>query len=192
MSDYLYLYPVPELGWMYTTKCSSHMVELFNISLLKGYIMRTMDLTPLLRTSIGFDHINRLLDNALGHSEPTYPPYNIEKISDDDYRITVALAGFAEEDLDVTVNEGVLIISANTANDKEEDDEDRYLHRGIAKRSFERRFRLAETIRVIGAGLVNGLLTVDLQREVPEHLKPRKITITSGQKKSPALDDKAA
>ena len=152
--------------------------------------MRTMDLTPLLRTSIGFDHINRLLDNALGHNEPTYPPYNIEKISDDDYRITVALAGFAEADLDVTINEGVLIISANTGNDKEEDDS-RYLHRGIAKRSFERRFRLAETIRVISAGLENGLLTVDLQREVPEHLKPRKITITSGQKKSKALDNEA-
>lgn len=152
--------------------------------------MRTMDLTPLLRTSIGFDHINRLLDNALGHNEPTYPPYNIEKISEDDYRITVALAGFSEEDLDVTINEGVLIISANTASDKDEDD-NRYLHRGIAKRSFERRFRLAETIRVIGAGLENGLLTVDLQREVPEHLKPRKITITNGQKKSKVLDDKA-
>jgi len=154
--------------------------------------MRTMDLTPLLRTSIGFDHINHLLDNALGKNETPYPPYNIEKISEDDYRITVALAGFSENDLDVTITEGVLIISANNASGKEEENSDRYLHRGIAKRSFERRFRLAETIRVIGAGLENGLLTIDLQREVPEHLKPRKININGGQKKPKAINDEAA
>ncbi len=143
--------------------------------------MRSLDLSPLLRSSVGFDHINRLLDNALGSNEATYPPYNIEKISDDDYRITVALAGFSEDDLDVTINEGVLIISANSTQETS-DDEDRFLHRGIAKRSFERRFRLAETIRVIEAGLENGLLTIDLQREVPEHLKPRKININVGKK----------
>lgn len=154
--------------------------------------MRTMDLTPLLRTSIGFDHINRLLDNALGNNEVAYPPYNIEKVSEDDYRITIALAGFSEDDLDVTINEGVLIISASNTSDKEEADDSRFLHRGIAKRSFERRFRLADTIRVMGAALENGLLTIDLQREVPEHLKPRKINISGGQKKTKVIDGKAA
>jgi len=155
--------------------------------------MRTMDLTPLLRSSIGFDHINRLLDTALTNNEPSYPPYNIEKISEDDYRITVALAGFSEDDLDVTINEGVLIISARNTQEKEEESDDgRYLHRGIAQRSFERRFRLAETIRVIGAALENGLLTIDLQREVPEHLKPRKININGNSKKPKVINDKAA
>ncbi|PHZ86192.1 Hsp20 family protein [Paremcibacter congregatus] len=156
--------------------------------------MRSMDLTPLLRSSIGFDHINRLLDNALASNEATYPPYNIEKLSEDDYRITVALAGFAEEDLDVSISDGVLIVSANNNQDQTEEAEDRYLHRGIAKRSFERRFRLAETIRVMGATLENGLLTIDLQREVPEHLKPRKIKISSGDtsKKAKIVDHKAA
>ena len=155
--------------------------------------MRTLDLTPLLRSSIGFDHINRLLDNSLGSNEASYPPYNIEKVSEDDYRITIALAGFSEDDLDVTINEGVLIVSARNNAEKEEDDDDsRFLHRGIAQRSFERRFRLAETIRVIDAALENGLLTIDLQREVPEHLKPRKINITSGKKKQKVINDKAA
>ncbi len=154
--------------------------------------MRTLDLTPLLRSSIGFDHINRLLDNSLGSNEASYPPYNIEKVSEDDYRITIALAGFSEDDLDVTINEGVLIVSAKNNNDKEEEDDSRFLHRGIAQRSFERRFRLAETIRVIDAALENGLLTIDLRREVPEHLKPRKINITRGKKKPKVIDDKAA
>jgi len=145
--------------------------------------MRTMDLTPLLRSSIGFDHINRLLDTSLGSNEASYPPYNIEKINEDDYRITIALAGFSEGDLDVVINEGVLIVSAkNNAEKEEEEDDSRFLHRGIAKRSFERRFRLAETIRVIDAELENGLLTIDLQREVPEHLKPRKIAIKNSKK----------
>ncbi len=144
--------------------------------------MRTMDLTPLLRSSIGFDHINRLLDTSLGSNEASYPPYNIEKVSEDDYRITIALAGFSEDDLDVAINEGVLIVSAKNNAEKEDEDDGRFLHRGIAKRSFERRFRLAETIRVMDAELKNGLLTIDLQREVPEHLKPRKIAINNAKK----------
>lgn len=158
--------------------------------------MRAMDLTPLLRSSIGFDHINRLLDTALGSNEPSYPPYNIEKISEDEYRITIALAGFSEDDLDVAIQEGVLVVSAKNKPAKEEDeDTSRYLYRGIAKRSFERRFRLAETIRVIGADLENGLLIIDLQREVPEHLKPRKINISTGhtgQNKPKLVNDKVA
>jgi len=154
--------------------------------------MRTMDLTPLLRSSIGFDHINRLLDNTLGSNEAAYPPYNIEKISEDDYKITIALAGFSKDDLDVTIDNSVLVISASSLQEKEDDVPDRYLHRGIAKRSFERRFRLAETIRVIGADLENGLLTIDLHREIPEHLKPRKIDISSKDKKTSALKSHVA
>ena len=168
------------------------MVEPIKISLLKGYNMRTMDLTPLLRTSIGFDHINRLLDNSLGTKESAYPPYNIEKISEDDYKITIALAGFSEDELDVTIDDAVLIVSASSKQDNEESNDDRYLHRGIAKRSFDRRFRLADTIRVIGAGLENGLLTIDLHREIPEHLKPRKINISTDQGKAKVIDNKAA
>lgn len=154
--------------------------------------MRSLDLTPLLRSSVGFDHINRLLDNALGHNEPSYPPYNIEKISEDDYRITIALAGFSEDDLDVSINEGVLVVSANSQDKEESEDDGRFIYRGIARRSFERRFRLADTIRVNNASLEHGLLTIDLEREVPEHLKPRKININSDTKKTKSIDDKAA
>jgi len=154
--------------------------------------MRTMDLTPLLRSSIGFDHINRLLDTSLGSNEASYPPYNIEKISEDNYRITVALAGFSQEELDVSINEGVLIVAAKNNPEKEEVDDNRFLHRGIANRAFERRFRLAESIRVIDAELENGLLTIDLQREIPEHLKPRKINISGGKKNIRTIKDKTA
>lgn len=154
--------------------------------------MRSLDLTPLLRSSVGFDHINRLLDNSLTSNEATYPPYNIEKISEDDYRITVALAGFSEADLDVSINEGVLIVSANSPDKEEEHSESQFLHRGIARRSFERRFRLADTIRVVGATLEHGLLTIDLHREVPEHLKPRKINIRGGESKPRAVKDSSS
>lgn len=154
--------------------------------------MRSMDLSPLLRSSIGFDHINRLLDNALASNEATYPPYNIEKMSEDDYKITIALAGFSEEDLEVSISDGVLIVAAKTAQDGSQEDQDRFLHRGIAKRSFERRFRLAETIRVTAANLENGLLTIALHREIPEHLKPRRIEISTTSKKIKVVDEKAA
>lgn len=138
----------------------------------------TMDLSPLLRSTIGFDQINRLFESALrGEGEPSYPPYNIEKVDEDSYRIAMAIAGFTEEDLDITLQDGVLIISGR-AGDDEDEKQRNYLYRGIARRAFERRFRLAETIKVLGASFENGLLNIDLRREVPEHMKPQKIQIT--------------
>lgn len=136
----------------------------------------TYDLTPLFRSSIGFDRMSRLMDAAsrLDAKAPGYPPYNIEKTGDDAYRITMAVAGFAEDDLDVTVKESSLVISGKAAPEAETS---AYLHRGIGRRAFERRFELADHIRIGGASLVNGLLHVELVREVPEAMKPRTITI---------------
>ncbi len=141
--------------------------------------MRALDLSPLLKSTIGFDQMNRIFENAIGNGDVSYPPYNIEKIDQDDYRITMALAGFNEADLNIELDNGVLTISAEGAD--EEADTERYLHRGIAKRAFTRQFRLADTIKVLGAHFENGLLMIDLQREIPEHLKPRQIKINNGQ-----------
>jgi len=138
--------------------------------------MREFDLTPLFRSAIGFDRLPSLIDTALrtSVSAETYPPYNIEKVSDDAYRVTLAVAGFAESDLGVEVRDGTLIVKGEKA---EAGNGTTYLHRGIAGRAFERRFQLAEHVQVSGASLVNGLLTIDLVREVPEALKPRRIEI---------------
>ena len=152
--------------------------------------MRTLDLSPLLKSTIGFDQMNRIFENAVGNKDISYPPYNIEKISEDDYRITMALAGFSEEDLNIELDNGVLAISADGS--EEEVDEDRFLHRGIAKRAFQRHFRLADTIKVLGAQFKNGLLMIDLQREIPEHLKPRKIEINKTAKVKKIADNDAA
>lgn len=140
--------------------------------------MRTFDLSPLFRSTVGFDHLSRMLDAAQRLDDTTfaYPPYNIEKLSDDDYRITMAVAGFGEGDLDLTVHDHTLIITGKSSRD---DSNTQYLHRGIAGRPFERRFELADFIRVEGASLVNGLLHVELKREVPEQMKPRSIKIGS-------------
>jgi len=144
-----------------------------------GLDMRSFDLTPLMRSSVGFDHLSRLVDSALSNDGATaYPPYNIEKISDDDYQITMAVAGFAPDELDVTVQEGTLIISGRAGDEGEER---KFLHRGIAKRAFERRYELADTIQVGHAKFENGLLQVDLKRVIPEHKKPRSIKIRSGE-----------
>lgn len=153
--------------------------------------MRSIDLTPLMRSTIGFDQINRLFDTA-GRGETAelaYPPYNIEKSGEDHYRISMALAGFTESDLDVSLQDGVLSISGK-AQDQQEDEGRNFLYRGIAQRAFERRFRLADTIRVTGASFENGMLHVDLVREIPEHMKPRKIEI-SGSARSNAIEGKA-
>lgn len=137
--------------------------------------MRNYDLTPLMRSSVGFDHLSRLLDSALSaENGNSYPPYNIEKLSDDDYRITMAVAGFTPAELDVTLEDGTLTISGRTGDEEEERI---YLHRGIAARTFERRFQLAETIQVGDARFENGLLEVELKRVIPDHKKPRSITI---------------
>ncbi len=146
--------------------------------------MRAFDLSPLFRSTVGFDHLSRMLDAAqrLDDTAFSYPPYNIEKLSDDDYRITMAVAGFAEADLDITVHDHTLVISGKAHR---EDENAQYLHRGIAGRSFERRFQLADFIRVEGANLVNGLLHVALKREVPEQMKPRTIKIDSATPAAP-------
>ncbi len=155
--------------------------------------MRTFDLTPLFRTTIGFDRMARLLDSIASEQASTYPPYNIEKTGEDAYRITMAVAGFDEDDLEVTVHENQLVIAGRMKREEEEDGQDRrYLYRGIAERAFERRFNLADYIQVKGARLENGLLHVDLVREVPEEKKPRSIKISVPRGKTKSIERKAA
>jgi molecular chaperone IbpA len=138
-------------------------------------MMNTIDLTPLYRNSVGFDRLAALLDNAMrGDSVSAgYPPYNIEVLRDDHYAITIAVAGFSEEELDIQVEKGVLVIKGK----KSEDGERNFLYQGIANRAFERKFNLADYVEVRGAQLNNGLLTVSLVKEIPEAMKPRKIAI---------------
>ena len=159
--------------------------------------MRTFDLSPLFRSTVGFDRMYRLLDSALqsGESGQTYPPYNIATTGEDNYRVTMAVAGFTEDDLEVTQVENTLIVKGRSR--KDEEDGIRYLHRGIGARSFEHRFQLADHIHVTGAALKNGLLEINLVREVPEAMKPRTVAIqsaeaTKGGKKLEAVDVKAA
>jgi len=141
--------------------------------------MRNFDLAPLYRATVGFDQVADLMDRVLTSdvSQPTYPPYNIEKVGHDAWRISLAVAGFSEADLNLEVRENALLVSGR----KPEDDSDRtFLHRGIATRAFERRFHLADHVRVTGATHQDGMLHIDLVREVPEALKPRTIEIRKG------------
>ncbi len=140
--------------------------------------MRTFDLTPLHRASVGFDQIADLMDRLMADNvtAPTYPPYNIERTSDDAWRISIAVAGFADDDLSIEVRDRALIVTARKADDASEQ-ERRYLHRGIATRAFERRFHLADHVTVTEATQANGMLHIDLLREIPEALKPRRIAI---------------
>jgi len=142
--------------------------------------MDRFDFSPLFRSTIGFDRLTRLVDAAshVDNAALAYPPYNIEKTGEDAYRLTMAVAGFSPEEIDVTVHENSLLV---TGKAKSETENGRYLHRGIARRAFERRFSLADHIKVVGASLSNGMLHVDLAREVPEAMKPRKIAIGTGQ-----------
>ena len=146
--------------------------------------MRTVDFAPLLRSSIGFENLNRLVDFATRGDGEAYPPYNIEKTGEGAYRISIAVAGFRQDELDLTVQENVLIVTGRGADNDGEGRE--FLHRGIAKRAFERRFQLADTIKVTGAGYDSGLLSIELVREVPEHKKPRKIAI--GENAQPVIE----
>lgn len=151
--------------------------------------MRTFDLTPLYRSTIGFDRVFDLLDNV-GKAETTgYPPYNIERLAENEYRITLAVAGFAENEIDVELRENTLTVSGSRS-DAEEGRE--FLYQGIAGRSFERRFQLAEHVQVTGASLVNGLLNIELRREIPETMKPRKIAINGGARVKVLKDVDAA
>ncbi|MEO1313800.1 MAG: Hsp20 family protein [Pseudomonadota bacterium] len=148
--------------------------------------MRTYDFSPLYRSTVGFDRLAGMLDTVLSNevSTESYPPYNIEKTGDDSYRITVAVAGFTEDELTIEAKDGQLLISGKKAADQAEV---KYLHRGIAARAFERRFQLADHVRATSAATENGLLLVDLVREVPEALKPRRIEIGA----KPALEASA-
>ena len=137
--------------------------------------MRTFDFSPLFRSSVGFDRLAQLMDSARDDA-PTYPPYNIERTGEDQYRITMAVAGFAENDIEITAQENALSVVGKQPKDEAPKS---LLYRGIAGRPFQRRFELAEYIRVTGASLENGLLHIELVREVPEAVKPRKITINS-------------
>ncbi len=149
--------------------------------------MRSFDFAPLHRATVGFDQIADMMDRVLTNdSQPSYPPYNIEKLNDDSYRISIAVAGFADSDLTVEVKEKSLVVAGRKAEEKA----DRaYLHRGIATRAFERRFHLADHIRVTGAAHENGMLHIELQREVPEALKPRRIEIASAPVSQPDVVD---
>ncbi len=139
-------------------------------------MMRTsLDLSPLYRSAIGFDRMARLLDAAATDSKPSYPPYNVELVEENRYRISMAVAGFSQEELEITSEQNTLTVSGNQARNEERS----YLYQGIAERNFERKFQLDEHIRVIDARLENGLLHIELERELPEAMKPRKIAISA-------------
>lgn len=142
--------------------------------------MNTIDLSPLYRSSVGFDRLASLLDTALRADQvsSSYPPYDIEQLEENQYAITLAVAGFAESELSIQVENGVLAVSGRKAGEKTER---KYLHQGIAQRAFERKFSLADHVEVTNAKLSNGLLTISLVREIPEAMKPKSIPITSGR-----------
>jgi molecular chaperone IbpA len=154
----------------------------YPVSLEGGHPMRTFDLAPLYRSTVGFDRLFSLLDQGPGGDgpAPTYPPYNIEKTGESTYRISVAVAGFTEQDLSIEVKEQALTIRGEKVA-TEGAPKAEYLHQGIAARAFERRFQLADYVFVKGAVLQHGLLHVDLAREIPEAMKPRQIAISNGE-----------
>ena len=142
--------------------------------------MNSLDFSPLFRNAIGFDRVSRLIDSALTGTDQSagYPPYNIERTADDSYRLTMAVAGFGPEDISITQHENALLVTGRV---RQPDAQRQFLYRGIAGRAFERRFQLADFIKVGGAELANGLLHVDLVREVPEAMKPRQIKVASAR-----------
>ena len=154
--------------------------------------MTTFDLRPLFHSTVGFDRMMDMLDTAMtSQLKPTsYPPYNIIKLGEDTYKIVMAVAGFSSEDITVTVQENNLLIAGSTEKTEQEEAGVEYLHKGIAARSFEKSFRLADFIHVQGVGLENGLLTLHLQREIPEESKPRQIPINEKTSKPKMIDAK--
>jgi len=139
--------------------------------------MRGFDLTPYRRTTVGFDRLFDLIENSARlQNADNYPPYNIERVDEDRYRVTIAVAGFKADEIDITAQQNLLQVTGRKA-EVAEDDRNKYLHLGIANRSFERRFELADFVRVERADLSDGLLTIELVREVPDAMKPRKIAI---------------
>jgi molecular chaperone IbpA len=160
---------------------------------MEDTVMTTFDFSPLFRTSVGYDRLASLLNSA-NRLEPGtgFPPYNIQRAGEDHYRITMAVAGFSENELNITTENNRLVVTGEKP-EEQEGDENAYLYRGIATRSFERRFNLAEHVKVTGARLDNGLLHIELEREIPEAMKPRSIEIrASGKLLEGEAQDKAA
>ena len=141
--------------------------------------MRNYDFTPYRRSTVGFDRLFDFLENANRAEQDNYPPYDIERLSDDSYRITLAVAGFKRDEIDVVAHQNVLTITGRRSEDRNKDGN--FLHMGIANRAFERRFELADFVQVTGADLADGLLRIQLQREIPEAMKPRKVEIGGDQ-----------
>lgn len=141
--------------------------------------MARLDLTPLFRSSVGFDRVASMLDAASRAEQPSYPPYNIELVDEDQYRISMAVAGFSEPELNIESEHNTLTV---TGVKNEEGKQHHFLHQGIAARNFERKFQLADYVKVTGASMENGLLHIDLVREIPEAMKPRKISIGNNDK----------
>jgi molecular chaperone IbpA len=156
--------------------------------------MSGFDFSPLFRSTIGFDRMLRLVDTATRGDSASlgYPPYNIEKTGDDAYRLTMAVAGFSPSELDVTVHENTLLVTGKAQTEEENKNGNGYLHRGIARRAFERRFSLADHMTVTGANIDNGMLHVELVHEVPEAAKPRKIAIGTSAPVQPQVTEQKA
>jgi molecular chaperone IbpA len=176
-----------QASWLRTVRSghsAGHRMSLNN----GGYAMRTFDLAPLYRSTVGFDRLFSMLDGF--ESAPGYPPYNIERTGENDYRVTVAVAGFGENELTIEAKENTLTIKGNKQVKEEQTGE--VLYQGIAARAFERVFQLADHVQVKNASLENGLLHVDLVREIPEAKKPRQVPIGNGKAKAQVVETKAA
>jgi molecular chaperone IbpA len=155
--------------------------------------MRSFDLSPLFRYSVGFDRLDDLFETAFrGTQETSYPPYNIVKTGQDAYRITLAVAGFGEDELELVVKENLLTVRGSGKNGEAEQNAVTYLHRGIAQRAFEHRFQLADHVKVTGANLAHGLLDIELVRELPESARPQKIEIGRGKTEPKVIEGKGA
>jgi len=152
--------------------------------------MRGLDFSPYRRSTVGFDRLFDFLESAGRVEQDNYPPFDIEKLSDDQYRITLAVAGFRREDIDITALQNMLVITGRRANENRNKDGN-FLHVGIATRAFERRFELADFVRVTSADLADGLLTIELVREVPEAMKPRKVDIGGGASQPKTIENGA-
>jgi molecular chaperone IbpA len=163
----------------------------FKQSLNGGLTMRTYDLTPFYRSTVGFDRLFSLLDRATPDGSPGYPPYNIERTGDNSYRITVAVSGFAQAELSIVAKENTLTIKGEKTANENGKDKSELLYRGIAARAFERAFQLADFVVVKNASLENGLLHVDLVREIPEAKKPRNIPISTSAQSPQVVDGSA-
>jgi molecular chaperone IbpA len=152
--------------------------------------MRASDFSPYRRSTVGFDRLFDFLETAGRTEQDNYPPFDIEKLSDDQYRITLAVAGFRRDDIDITALQNMLVITGRRANENRNKDGN-FLHVGIATRAFERRFELADFVRVTSADLADGLLTIELVREVPEAMKPRKVEIGGGASRPATIENAA-